>query len=201
MEEPLEQERSMTSDELKPSSSSTASKSTKSNKQTSNGKKSRHKRRRPAHSARSSSDHSTSSSRSSSTSSTHSSHSSVKPCPSIEQQPKKTRSVLAQEYLQTIVDKTKTGHIDIIDSFSFLSFDIDDDWQIAYDHFKQQQNQKTLTNKKPSHLSSRKNGSVLDHHDASTLHRSVSTTCKVDDGQRKQTIPTSVAVEDTKVDM
>ena len=149
MEEPLEQEHSMTNDDLKPSSSSTTTKSSRSTKQTTttNGTTRRHKRRRQTNSTRSSSDHSTSSSRSSSSSS-HSSHSSIKNLNSNEQDNKKTRSCLAQEQLQIIIDKTKTGKYDILDSFAFLSFETDDDWRIAFEHFNQQQLQQTLYNEK-----------------------------------------------------
>ena len=192
MEEPLEQERSMTSDDLKPTSSSTITKSTRSNKQTSNGTKSRHKRRRPTNSARSFSDHSTSSSRSSSSTSSHSSRSSVKQPLPTDQQTKKTRSVLAQEHLQTVIDKTKTGQYDVIDGFAFLSFEIDEDWHIAYDHFHQQHMQKTLTNRKSSHLTTRKNGHSTDQNETHSLHRSISVPCKVEDGQRNHSMSNAI---------
>jgi hypothetical protein len=202
MEELLEQERSMTSDDIKPSSSSTTTKSNRSNKQTSNGTKTRrHKRRRPTNSARSSSDHSSSSSRSSSTSSSHSSsHSSIKPCLLNEQELKKTRSILAQEHLQTIIEKTSTGHYDILDSFAFLSFETDDDWRIAFEHFRQQKTHKALTTKKSLHSSGRKNGHSIEHSDGHSLSRPVSVPCKIEDAQRIPSVPISAAVDDVLAD-
>jgi hypothetical protein len=191
MEEPLEQEHSMTNDDLKPSSSTT--KSSRSTKPTTH----RQKRRRQTNSTRSSSDHSTSSSRSSSPSSNHSSHSSIKNFNSIDQEPKKSRSCLAQEQLQIIVEKTKTGKFDILDSFAFLSFETDDDWRIAMEHFNQQ---KPYTPKKSYSLSGKKNGTITDHLDAHSLHRSISVPCKIEDGHRIQYMPSSVPVDDTSIE-
>lgn len=200
MEEPLEQERSITNDDLKPSSSSstttTTTKSVRSSKPTSNGNTRRDKRRRPTNSARSSSDHSSSSSRSSSSSSSHSSHHSIKHCPPSEQESKKSRSILAQEQLQTIVEKTKTGHCDMVDGFAFLSFESDDDWRIAFEHFHQQQLRNTLTNKKSSYSSGKKNGHATELSDGHSLHRSISVPCKIEDAHRTHHAPGSAPVED-----
>jgi hypothetical protein len=209
MEEPLEQEHSMTNDDLKPSSSSsTTIKSSRSTKQTTtttagaaaNGTTRRHKRRRQTNSTRSSSEHSTSSSRSSSPSS-HSSHSSIKNFISNDQENKKTRSCLAQEHLQTIIDKSKTGKYDILDSFAFLSFETDDDWRVAFEHFNQQQLQRNYTTKKSSLLSGKKNGNLTEHTDGHLLNRSISvSSCKVEDGHRTHHTPMSAPVEDTSID-
>jgi len=199
MEEPLEQEHSMTNDDLKPSSSSTTTKSSRSIKQTTNGTTRRHKRRRQTNSTRSSSDHSTSSSRSSSSSS-HSSHLSIKNLNSNEQDSKKTRSCLAQEQLQIIVDKTKTGKYDILDSFAFLSFETDDDWRIAFEHFNQQQLQQSYATKKSYSLSGKKNGNLTDHIDGHSLHRSISVPCKIEDGHRLHHISTSAPMDDTSIE-
>ena len=206
MEEPLEQDRSITNDDLKPSSSSTATKSSRSSKQTTlsttNGATRRHKRgRRQTNSTRSSSDHSSSSSRSSSTSSGQSSHSSIKNLPLNEQEWKKTRSVLAQEHLQTIVDKTKTGQFDILDGFAFISFETDDDWRIAFEHFHQQQLQQRNLSKRSALLAGKKNGSSLaEHADGHSLHRSISVPCKIEDGQRTHGTPTSAPADETSMD-
>ncbi|CAF4192812.1 unnamed protein product [Rotaria magnacalcarata] len=202
MEEPLEQEHSITNDDLKPSTSSstTTNKSSRSTKQiTTNGATRRHKRRRPTNSARSSSDHSTSSSRSSSTSS-HTSQSSIKISNTNEQEIQKTRSCLAQEQLQTIIDKTKTGKYDILDSFAFLSFETDDDWRIAFEHFNQQQLQRTYTNKKAHSLSGKKNGHIIDHSDSYPMHRSTSVSCKIDDEHRTSTNSTSNPPDDVSIE-
>jgi hypothetical protein len=201
MEEPLEQEHSMTNDDLKPSSSTTTTtKSSRITKQTTtNGTTRRHKRRRQTNSTRSSSDHSTSSSRSSSSSS-HSSHSSIKNFISNEPENQKSRSCLAQEQLQIIVDKTKTGKYDILDSFAFISFETDDDWRIAFEHFKQQQLKQTLATKKSYSLSGKKNGNITDLLDGHSLHRSISVPCKIDDGHRMHHIPTSAPVDDTSLE-
>lgn len=196
MEEPLEQEHSMTNDDLKPSSSSTTTKSSRSTKQTTNGTTRRHKRRRQANSTRSSSDHSTSSSRSSSVSS-HSSRSSLKNLNTNNQDSKKSRSCLAQEQLQIIVDKTKTGKYDILDSFAFLSFENDEDWRIAFEHFNQQQ---ALTAKKTYSLCGKKNGNLTEPIDGSSLHRSISVPCRIEDGHRIHHIPTSAPVDDTSIE-
>ena len=200
MEEPLEQEHSMTNDELKPSSSSTTTKSSRSTKPTTtNGSTRRHKRRRQTNSTRSSSDHSTSSSRSSSSSS-HTSQSSIKNLPSNDQESKKSRSCLAQEQLQTIVDKTKSGKYEILDGFAFLAFETDDDWRIAFEHFHQQQLQQSYTSKKSYSLSGKRNGNLPEHIDGSSLHRSISVPCKIEDGQRINHMPSSVPVDDTSLD-
>lgn len=201
MEEPLEQEHSMNNDDLKPSSSSTttnkSSRSTKATTSTTNGTTRRHKRRRKTNSTRSSSDHSSSSSRSSSSSS-RSSHSSVKNLPLNDQESKKSRSCLAQEQLQLIVDKTKTGKFDILDGFAFLSFETDEDWRISFEHFRQQQ--QTLANKKSLSLSSKKNGNLSEHLDGHSLHRSISVPCKIEDGHRLSHIPSSAPIDDTSAD-
>ncbi|UJR26203.1 hypothetical protein I4U23_007546 [Adineta vaga] len=199
MEEPLEQEHSISNDDLKPSSSSsTTTKASRLTKQTTtNGTTRRHKRRRQTNSTRSSSDHSSSSSRSSSSSS-HSSHSSSKNLNSNDQESKKTRSCLAQEQLQIIVDKTKTGKYDILDSFAFLSFETDEDWRIAFEHFKQQQQlQEAYTRKKSFSLVGKKNGNGTDHLDEHTLHRSISVPCKIEDGHRHSSHPISAPADDT----
>ena len=203
----MEQDRSMTNDDLKPSSSSTATRSSRSSKQTTlsttNGATRRHKRgRRQTNSTRSSSDHSSSSSRSSSSpSSGRSSHSSIKNLPLNEQEWKKTRSVLAQEHLQTIVDKTKTGQFDVVDGFAFLSFETDDDWRIAFEHFHQQQLQQRNLSKRSALLAGKKNGSSLaEHADGHSLHRSISVPCKTEDGQRAHGTPTSAPVDETSMD-
>lgn len=201
MEEPLEHEHSMNNDDLKPSSSSTTtnkSSSRSSKPTTSNGTTRRHKRRRKANSTRSSSEHSSSSSRSSS-SSNHSSHSSDKAVPSnFDQESKKTRSCLAQEQLQLIVDKTKTGKYDILDGFAFLSFETDEDWRISFEHFQQQQ--QTLANKKAYALSTKKNGNLSEHLDGHSLHRSISVPCKIEDPSRIPHMPSSAPVDDTSTD-
>ena len=191
MEEPLEHEHSMTNDDLKPSSSSTTTKSSsRSIKQTTtNGTTRRHKRRRrrQTNSTRSSSEHSTSSSRSSSASSSvsnHSSQSSTKIQQTNETEPKKTRSCIAQEQLQTIIDKTKTGKYEILDSFSFLTFESEDDWKIAFEHLKQQQLQQAYTTKKSYSLTGKKNGSIQDHIDLHALNRSISMPCKIEESNR-----------------
>ena len=202
MEEPLEQEHSMTNDDLKPSSSSTTTKSSRSTKTTTvatNGSTRRHKRRRQTNSTRSSSDHSSSSSRSSSSSS-HSSHLSLKNLPSNDQESKTSRSCLAQEQLQIIVDKTKTGKYDILDSFAFLSFETDDDWRIAFEHFHQQQLQQSFANKKSYSLSGKKNGNLSEHIDGHSLHRSISVPCKIEDGHRIHHLPSSAPVDDTSIE-
>lgn len=203
MEDPLEQEHSIANDDLKPSSSSTAtatSKSSRSTKQTTtNGTTRRHKRRRQTNSTRSSSDHSTSSSRSSSTSS-HSSHSSIKNSNSVEPETQKTRSCLAQEQLHTIINKTKTGKFDILDSFSFLTFEADEDWRIAYEHFNQLQLQRTYTNKKSLSLSNKKNGHLTEHSDGNSLQRSISVPCKIEDGHRTSNNSMSNATDDTTIE-
>jgi len=198
MEEPLDQEHSITNDDLKPSSSTTtkSSRLTKQTTTTTNGSTRRHKRRRQTNSTRSSSDHSTLSSRSSSSSS-HSSHSSIKNFNSNDQEMKQTRSCLAKEQLQIIVDKTKTGKYDILDSFAFLSFETDDDWRIAFEHFKQQQIQQAYTRKKSYSLSGKKNGNVMDEH---LLHRSISVPCKIEDGHEISNNPTSAPVDDTSIE-
>lgn len=196
MEEPLEQEHSINNDDLKPSSSSTTtnkSSSRSSKPTTSNGTTRRHKRRRKTNSIRSSSDHSSSSSRSSSTSSSHSSHSSNN-----DQESKKTRSCLAQEQLQSIVEKTKTGKFDILDGFAFLSFETDDDWRISFEYFQQQQ--RTLANKKSFALSNKKNGNLAEHLDGHSLHRSISVPCKIEDASRISHMPSSAPVDDTSTD-
>ena len=200
MEDPLEQEHSMTNDEFKPSSSSTTTKSSRSIKQTTNGTTRRHKRRRPTNSTRSSSTHSTSSSRSSSSSSNHSSHSSIKNLPTNECESKKTRSCLAQEQLQTIIEKTQTGKYEIMDSFAFLTFENDDDWRVAFEHFKQQQLQQAFTNKKSYSLSGKKNGNSQDHLDGHSLNRSISVPCKMEDGHRINHLPSSAPVDDTSIE-
>lgn len=207
MEEPLEQEHTVTNDDLKPSSSTTTTtttttKSSRSAKQTTstNGTTRRHKRRRQTNSTRSSSVHSTSSSRSSSSSSIHSSHSSIKHLNSNEQETQKTRSALAQEQLETIINKTKTGKYDILDSFAFLSFEIDEDWRIAFEHFSQQQLQRSYTAKKSYSLSGKKNGNVNDHTDGHSLHRSISLSCKPEDTHRISSIPISASVDDSSTD-
>lgn len=204
MEEPLEHEHSMTNDDLKPSSSSTTTKSSsRSVKQTTNGTTRRHKRRRrrQTNSTRSSSEHSTSSSRSSSASSisNHSSQSSMKTHQTNETETKKTRSCLAQEQLQTIIDKTKTGKYEILDSFSFLTFENEDDWKIAFEHFKQQQLQQSYTTKKSYSLMGKKNGSIQDHHiDVHTLNRSISMPCKIEESNRVNHL-SSVSIDESPV--
>ena len=201
MEEPLEQEHSMNNDDLKPSSSSTTtnkSSSRSSKPTTSNGTTRRHKRRRQANSTRSSSEHSSSSSRSSSSSSRHSSPSSEKQLPSNDDESKKSRSCLAQEQLQLIVDKTKTGKYDILDGFAFLSFETDEDWRISFEHFQQQQ--QTLANKKAFALATKKNGNLSEHLDGHSLHRSISVPCKIEDGSRIPHLPSSAPVDDTSTD-
>ncbi|CAF1091313.1 unnamed protein product [Rotaria sordida] len=202
MEEPLEQEHSITNDDLKPSSSTTTTKSSRSTKPTTtNGTIRRHKRRRQTNSTRSSSDHSTSSSRSSSSSSaSHSSHLSIKNSNLNEQEIQKTRSYLAQEQLQTIINKTKTGKYDVLDSFAFLSFETDDDWRIALEHFNQQHLQRTYTTKKSYSLSGKKNGNNTDHIDVHSLQRSTSVPCKIEDGQSISNNSTSNPIEEISIE-
>ena len=196
MEEPLEQEHSISNDDFKPSSSSTTVKASRLTKQTTaNGTARRHKRRRQPNSTRSSSDHSSSSSRSSSSSS-HSSQLSNKNVNTNEHETKKTRSCLAQEQLQQVVAKTKTGKYDILDSFAFLTFDTDEDWRIACDHFKQQQLQQAFANKKSFSLIGKKNGNGTDHLDEHGLHRSISVPCKIEDTHRTSSHPTSVPADE-----
>ena len=195
----LDADHSMTNDDFKPSSSST--KSTRSSKPSSNGSRSRqHKRRRRP----TNSEHSSSSSRSSSSSSSHSSVSSMKNSSSIDHDSKKTRSLLAQERLQTIIEKTKTGHYDVIDNFAFLTFETDDEWRVAFEHFHQQeQYQKSFTTKKSSLTSTRKNGHLDEHSDGlnAHLHRSISAPCKGEDGQRlSHSTPHSAPIDDTMTD-
>ena len=200
MEEPLEQEHSMTNDDLKPSSSSTTTKSSRSTKPptTTNGTTRRHKRRRQTNSTRSSSDHSSSSSRSSSSSS----HSSLKNLPSNDQDSKTSRSCLAQEQLQLIIDKTKSGKYDVLDGFAFLSFETDEDWRVAFEHFHQQQLQQSYAQKKSFSLAGKKNGTLSDHLDSHSLHRSISVPCKIEDGHRlhHHHLPLSAPVDDTSIE-
>ena len=200
MEEPLEQEHSITNDDLKPSSSSTTTKSSRSTNQTTNGTTRCHKRRHQTNSIRSSSGHSLSSNRSSSSSSNRSAHSSIKNFNSNEQEVEKSRSYLAQEQIKIIVNKTKTGKYDILDSFAFLSFETEDDWRTAFEHFDQRQIQKAYTTKKSHSLSGKKNGSSTEHLDGQSFHRSVSVPCKIEDAHRISAIPTTIPMDDTSIE-
>lgn len=191
MDEVLEQDHSMTNDDFKGSS-------TRSSKPSSNASRSRQDKRRRR---RTNSENSTSSSRSSSSSSTHSTQSStVEPQDSTTSTTKKCRSALAQEHLQTVVEKTKTGHYDVIDNFAFLTFETDDDWRRAFENLQQHDRyqKKNFSTKKTSSTSTKK----LEHSDGqnSTLHRSISAPCKSEDGQRIHSTPNSAPAEETMID-
>ena len=189
MDEVLEQEHSMTNDDFKGSSS----RSSKPSSQTSRSRQDKRRRRRT------NSENSSSSSRSSSSSSSHSTQSSNVEQHDSTSTTKKCRSALAQEHLQTIIEKTSTGHCDVIDNFAFLTFETDDDWRRALEHFHQQgQYQKNFGSKKSSSSSTKKS----EHSDGptSTLHRSISAPCKGEDGQRIHSTPNSAPAEETMTD-